>query len=479
MRLMKNYILSQKLKVTVLLGLGYLSNSMVLHIPQAHAQQANWQGGARGTAARAIGQRWKVGVGQANLYAGPSVAYSKRGRVYEGEQLTILEVTRSQEWAQVSAPSGVRGWIKVSALNRPQDQIAQDSGRYRRQSEYQYDAQGRRVNMNGQAVGSGQGTGAQGQRWDQDRRPQQRSQQAPARDWRQRPTQNSSFDDRQRYEQTQYNDGYAPVNGFDRSRASSNQSVGYSKLSLSLPVGISHFTRRFASDVGTSPLSGLTSQVISPSVGLIINSQVNNYVSLSARYMKTIGGEAPLPSLASLPEVGAVDLPTSQQAAELVVGVGTHFDVAWADNLAIKGLVGGQYYDSVYTPVQYPEPATKMAPLQDHSYISALLGLELCLQMKPIRWSIKGGGALPLSFEQSPNSEGQWNSLGIWTQSQIDFAIGQNWSLGLMLSYMRIASDYTGPAEHADYTLNEPVYYTQASGYDQNIEALLVMGYSL
>ena len=42
--------------------------------------------------------------------------------------------------AQVSAPSGVRGWIKVSALNRPQDQIVQDSGRYRRQNEYQYDA---------------------------------------------------------------------------------------------------------------------------------------------------------------------------------------------------------------------------------------------------------------------------------------------------------------------------------------------------
>ena len=96
MRLMKNYTLSQKLKVTVLLGLGYLSNSIVLHVPQAYAQQTNWQGGARGTAARAIGQRWKVGVGQAHLYAGPSVAYSKRGRVYEGELLTILEVTAAK-----------------------------------------------------------------------------------------------------------------------------------------------------------------------------------------------------------------------------------------------------------------------------------------------------------------------------------------------------------------------------------------------
>ena len=44
---------------------------------------------------------------------------------------------------------------------------------------------------------------------------------------------------------------------------------------------------------------------------------------------------------------------------------------------------------------------------------------------------------------------------------------------------MRIGSDYTGPAEQADYTLSQPIYYTEASGYDQNLEALLVIGYKL
>ena len=219
--------------------------------------------------------------------------------------------------------------------------------------------------------------------------------------------------------------------------------------------------------------------MVSPSLGLIVNGQINSYLSSSARYMRTIGGEAPLPSLASLPEVGEVNLPSNQQTAELLFGLGTDLKAGWVNRLNIQVLLGAQYYEASFTPVQYPAPAEKMSPLQDHNYISAILGLELSLQWQPLTLTLKGGGALPLSFEQSPNPEGQWKSLGSWVQSQIDYDLTEQLSLGLILSYMRIGTDYTGPAEQADYTLSQPIYYTEASGYDQNMEALLVMGYKL
>ncbi len=473
MRLMRDYRLSLKPNL-FLLSFNLLCFGFILSTAQVKAQESSWQGGARGTAARVIGQRWKVGVSQADLYAGPSVAYSKRGRVYEGEQLTILEVTRSQEWAQVSAPSGIKAWIKVSALNRPQDQVAQDPGRYRRQQEYQYDAQGRRITNTGQAMGSGQGTGRQ-----QQSRNELPKRQAQAREWQQRANPSSGF--RERQDQTNLGDMSEAdrLNNLARSRAFSRHDMGASPLNISLPVGISHFTRRFTSNIGTPPLSGLKTQVLSPNVGLILNSQITPYLHIAARYMKTMGAKAPLPSLAAFPEVGAVDLPTNQQTAELVVGFGTDLSFGWAESFGVKGLLGAQYYDSTFTPVQYPAPAERMAPLQDHRYISALLGLELSLKFKPMTLTLRGGGSLPLSFEQAPNSEGQWKSLGLWSQVQGDWHLNEHWSLGILCAYMRIATEYTGPAEQADYTLNQVVYYTQASGYDQNLEALLLVSYQL
>ena len=430
----------------------YLSFSLIMSLwilaPQtAFTQDTNW-GGARGTSAKAIGQQWRVGVSSADIFAGPSVAYTKQGRVYEGELVMILEVTRSQEWAQVSTKANIRGWIKVSELNRPQDQVAQDPGRYRRQTQYQYDTQGRRIDKNGQAVGSGQGTGA--------------------------PMPSAI-----RFNNEMVDPNRAQRNPMNIPRRFSGDRNEPSSLMVSLPVGMTHFTRRFTSNIGTSPLSGLKSQVASASFGLAVTNQFNSYLILSARLIASMGSEVPLPSVPALTEIGEVNLKANQQQGELLLGVGTPIKVGFADYFWLGGVLGAQYYQTGYTMVQYPAPAERMAPLQNHTYLSALVGPRLIFHWDKLSWDIQGGVGLPLSFKQSPNSEGQWQSLGLWAQTGLHFLVTDHFKVGANFGYLRIGSEYTGPAKQADFSLGEPIYYTEASGYDQSIEGLLYLSYSL
>ena len=435
--------------------LGFSIVSMTPFTEQAHAQ--SWGGGARGTAARAIGQKWKVGASSAEIYAGPSSAYSKRGRVYDGEEVMIIEVTQSQEWAQVTTAAGIRGWVKVSELKRPQDQIAQDPGRYRRQTDYQYDAQGRRMGPGGQAAGSGQGID-QGQGYPQG----------------QGDPQGQGYPQDQGYPQGQ--DATLDHTARDQAFARVGRS---SPLSIGLPIGGSYFTRRFTSNIGTSPLSGLKSQALSPAFGLNVVSQINDFLNAEGRFLVMMGAKVPLPAIAAIPDVPAVDVSSSQQLADLKLNFGTPLSLDFADELWLGAVIGAQYFASKYTEVQYPTPAEMLAPLQNHTYISALLGSRASMTWGITRIGLSGGVALPLSFEQSPNSEGKWKSLGLWGRVVTELSLSRHLTLGLSLAYLRIGTDYTGPAAQADYSLSAPVFYTEASGYDQNLEAVITTSYRL
>ena len=434
-----------------------------LHFPSSNiwAQNPSWQGGARGTAARIIGQRWKVGIASADLFAGPSVAYSKKGRVYEGEQVTILEVTRSQEWAKVSTPAGIQAWIKVANLDRPQDQVAQDPGRYRRQTQYAYDAQGRRINNNGQAAGSGQGMNQPGAY-------QQGMNQPGA--YQQGMNQPGAY---QQGMNQQWN-GQAPIGSFPNQERNTS-----SAFEISLPVGVSQLTRRFASNVNAPPLSGLKSQAVSPSFGLKISSLINDYVIIDARLVVSMGSEVPQPAIPSIPDVETVNLKATQMIGEGFVSGGLPINTGFTDRFWLGGIVGLQYYKLGYTEVKYPAPNEKLAPLQTHTYLSAALGLRLAMTWSTFTWELQGGGALPLTFEQAPNPEGQWTSLGVWGRTAFVLAFTDHFKTALSLGYLRIGTEYKGPAEQADYSLAQPIFYTKASGYDQSIEALVNFAYSL
>ena len=426
-------LLSLLVPLALMLPLG------LAEISVSHGQSDRWSGGARGTAARAIGQRWRVASNQADIFSGPSVAYSNRGRVYQGEFVTILEVTSNQEWAKVNTPAGMLGWLRVSQLQRPQDQVATDPGRRRRQTEYRYDAQGRRVNSAGQAIGSGQGTDAIGAMQASD---------DPEADARARAI------------------AFGEFSGGDKGSAFSVEL---------LPIGITYFARRFSSDIGTAPLSGVKSSSFSPSFGIQMASDLNAYVRLDGRFVAALGSEVPLPAIPALADIPASEVRAHQYTGDLQVSAGVPLNqMVW-----LGGVVGAQYFELGYKEVLYPTPAEKLAPLQTHSYLSATLGARMMFKWSELSLDIRGGGALPLMFNQSPNSEGQWSSFGVWTRTRLGYQLSSSFAVALSLGYIRYGADYTGPAQQADYTFEQPVYYTAASGSDQSAEAQISMSYQL
>ena len=141
--------------------------------------------------------------------------------------------------------------------------------------------------------------------------------------------------------------------------------------------------------------------------------------------------------------------------------------------------MGAQYYEIGYKAVLYPEPAQKLSPLQTHTYLAATIGARVLMSFSSFSVDLRGGGALPLMFEQTPNPEGKWSSSGLWTRARFGYALTSSLSLAVSAGYIRYGADYTGPAEQADYSLSTPVYYTEASGSDESVEAMLSARYQL
>lgn len=96
------------------------------------------------------------------LRAGPGAAYVSRGRVYRGESVRILETSETNEWLRVSV-NALTGWLPATSIRPGKKASAAkeevDAGRDRRQSNYQYDQDGRRRRLDGQSMGSGEGVG--------------------------------------------------------------------------------------------------------------------------------------------------------------------------------------------------------------------------------------------------------------------------------------------------------------------------------
>ena len=193
------------------------------------------------------------------------------------------------------------------------------------------------------------------------------------------------------------------------------------------------------------------------------------------RFVAALGSEVPLPAIPALADVPASEVRAHQYTGDLQVSAGVPLNqMVW-----LGGVVGAQYFELGYKEVLYPTPADKLAPLQTHSYLSATLGARMMFKWSELSLDIRGGGALPLMFNQSPNSEGQWSSFGVWTRTRLGYQLSSSFAVALSLGYIRYGADYTGPAQQADYTFEQPVYYTAASGSDQSAEAQISLSYQL
>ena len=439
----------------------------------AYAQEDARRGGARGTAARAIGQSWTVGVSEASLYGGPSSAYSVKGRVYEGEKVTILQVTGSQEWVRVSTPAGLQAWIQVSDLRRPQDQLSEDPSRYRRQTEYQYDAQGRRVTLAGSQVGTGQGTGqapgsAQGAAGSPPAEVQPQG--GPAEG--DLVTGGSGMVPPSEAIATP---AMTPEEARAHAFAQSGGVAGGTLIKLELiPAGFSYHTRRFSSNIGTPPLSGLTSEVGSLSFGARVSSMINEYVGVDGRFVAALGSAVTLPAPSALIGSPETEVNVGQYTGDLQLSGGAPLGSLW-----LGGVLGAQYYELGYTEVIFDDLNKPFTPLQTHRYIAGIIGGRAAYSIGNISIDARGGVSLPVLLLQSPLSEGQWTSLGFWAQTRVELSLTSTMDFGISLGFVHYGTKYQGPAEYGDFTTTHSTYYTKASSVDQSVEALLSASWKL
>ena len=404
-------------------------------------------GQLRGTAARAIGQKWKVRDSSADLYAGPSIAYSKRGRVYENEEVTILRVTPNQEWIEVNTSNGVKGWVKTISLARPQDQVAIDPGRQRRQTEYKYDAQGRRLSPNGAPMGSGQGM--------------------PPSTGTPNTMRQGKMD---RGKMGQGPIGQGAVGGGEMSDGGQDAFrrfgvEGKKTLSIQVsPGGVTQLKRRFSSDiVGASPLAGYEAQTLSYQYTLGVVWRGLKHLHLSAQWVDARGSAVSKPPHPLSPNEPAQELSSSQSQAELLAHVGLPVGAGW-----IGLSVGAQYLARDFQEVAYPEPYTGFATLQSHSYMSLLGGLIFTWPLGPMNIELGGGALLPLSFTQTPRSIGKWSALGYQSRLKLSFTLSPLISIGIYGLVNQIGADLKGPADYLDPFFGQPRVYLKASTYDMS-----------
>lgn len=104
----------------------------------------------------------RVSVEMAEVRAGPGAVYVARGRVYQGDVVDVRRRNEGGTWVEVVG-GGLRGWIRVKELVLERPGAAPpieggDAGRDRRETNYEYDAEGRRLWPDGRPVGSGEGT---------------------------------------------------------------------------------------------------------------------------------------------------------------------------------------------------------------------------------------------------------------------------------------------------------------------------------
>ena len=96
----------------------------------------------------------KVTAEKVDLRAGPGAAYISRGRAYRDDVVKIRRRNEGGDWVEVSAGE-VRGWMRFADLERLRGDAARtadgavDAGRDRRQRNYRYDENGKRITAGG------------------------------------------------------------------------------------------------------------------------------------------------------------------------------------------------------------------------------------------------------------------------------------------------------------------------------------------
>jgi len=444
-------------------GLAYAS-IFCLEAPQLHEASAQAQ----------APNAWEVIVNSADIYAGPSQAYSVRGRTFLGERLRVVGSSPKQDWLQVVTPAGVKGWVRAESLRNSRRQVAQDPGRFRRQTEYQYDAQGRRITSAGAAAGSGEGFGQASQA-----APQQLGSSQPS------PTQGAQgiggMGAQGMGAQAQMTQ---PPSGFPGASRGSSAIEGL-KIQL-IPAGLNMSSRRFTSDIKLlSPLAKTESEALLYQYGLNLSYGVNQHFMLRLEGSDARGAEVTTPAHPQRPEL----LPPSQLGTSMTkLGLSALGGLPLG-KLWVGGGAGLQYFMHSFKELAFGLPELKgFTPLQSHSYLSATAGLTARLALKGFDFSLEGGVLLPLSMSASPYQLGAWQGLGYYGDLRFGFELTELIGFGLYMGGQYLGVDVSSTGAYSDriysysaelVNLGTPAAYKRASTSDMAINGGLYLQLSL
>lgn len=410
---------------------------------------------------------WDVIVNSADVYAGPSKAYSVRGRAYLGQKLRVIGVSPKQDWLQVITPDGKKGWVTAETLRNPRREVSQDPGRFRRQTEYQYDAQGRRITPNGEHVGSGEGFGQSpsgGMPPTQGMMPTQGVM----------PTQGMAS---------------TPMMGVDQAVppgfGGTPQKTGGLSISV-IPAGLSRTSRRFTSDIKKiSPLAQTESEALLYQYGLIVNYGLNDHFIFQLKGTDARGAEITLPPHPEQPDfVPTTQVGTSMSVMDLSVSAGLPVGKLW-----FGGNLGAQYLMHQFDEIAFALPELKgFTPLQSHHYFSLAAGLSIRLMLNSFQATLNGGLLLPILLSASPYEIGPWEGFGYSGDLHFAYLLNDTMGVGLYLGGQYLGVDVSATGAYSDRTyifnaqnqaVNNPQIYKRASTSDQALNGGLFFQLSL
>ncbi len=364
-----------------------------------------------------------VSVDVEELRAGPGAAYVSRGRTYQGESVSILETSDTGEWFRVKV-NQLTGWLPIKSVRLqagPSVPVA-DAGRNRRQSNYTYDASGRRRALDGKTAGSGEGFGA-----------------APPED-----------DERMEVSEPQAQDP----------RFSESKNT----LSVQFGLGLGLLERTFRTSV--DPRSFLAAiDVSSPGLNTHLAAEWRPLPALS---IAAFGRDTRLGTVEVVRpsdiDRGTVELSTQAQHAGLnVLG-----RVSWGD-FWVGGGVGGHYLRHAFRETK---PVAILLTTSAYG-VSGVLDVGARLGRFDARATFSY--IHPLSIEQSPTNSGTPDGT-IWSASaQAGYRLTPFLALYGEAALTGFDVDYTGRAPHRDtVTASRDIVYDGAT--EENLFTDLTVG---
>lgn len=355
------------------------------------------------------GNTGRIKVDFIEVRAGPGAAYLAQGRAYQGDTVKVLQRDPGGDWLEIEA-NGLRGWIKASAVNLQAGGEAPSPGRDRRQTNFTYDAQGRRVFADGTAMGSGEGIG--------DR------EDTPVGD----PTRSAPGRVRVRV-------------GFGGARIARDWTAAVEPDSALAQLGVNSMAISTELETTFDPVPWLRLRLLFRDARL---------------------SEAVVPPNAGFGFPDGLGIDVNSQQAELDAAGRLTVALGNAGTLNLGVYAGGHLFRHAF------QETRPFALFLTNTFVGLGTGVTGDWRLGAFEATVRAGIIKPLSVSQTPAESGQPSSFG--GQGSLDLAwwFTDRWALAGQLHFMVLNTDWSGESTHHDPFTGPPVLRTYIGAREED-----------